>query len=638
MIVLLAGCPRKPGGTLIDEGDTDADADADSDADSDSDADADADSDADTDADPTGLDTGAVGFHIVINEILADPGRRDAGCDGTSDDVADEFVEIVNTGSTPIDLGGATLSDITGPKHTFSAGLVLEPAGAVVVFGGGSPTFDGTALAIGSWCLDLPRSVTIEVAPQGLSLNDGGDTVTLTGPLGVILDTESYAAEGADEQSLNRSPEMRVNNMVPHAQVAGATNPFSPGTLANGADFSTTPPVEETGDTGIDLPEDYSGLVLNEIGADPGTADANCDGVADATDDEFVEIVNTLDVPVDLEDVELHDASGTQHTFGSITIAAGGTVVVFGGGTAAFPGVGTEPWCVALPPEVELQIASGLSLNNGGDDVSLVDPSGTVITAYTYGSEGDSDESIVRIPEYSAAAMVRHTTVSAWVASPGTRRDGSPHDPSAPPVETGDTGTDPDPDPTGDTGAEPGGNDTGDAGFGVVVNEILADAAGADANCDGVQDNADEEFVEIVNIGSIPLQLGGATLSDLVGVQHTFAAGTVVPAGGAIVVFGGGAPVFAGGADPWCAPLPAGVDVVVASSGDLSANNSGDTYTLTGPAGALLETASYGATNPGESVNRDPERDPAAPFVDHPAVGGAVNAFSPGTLVDGTPL
>ena len=57
-------------------------------------------------------------FHIeavvVINEVLADPpsgDRGDANRDGIRDGNKDEFVEILNTGSDTIAIGGWELSD-----------------------------------------------------------------------------------------------------------------------------------------------------------------------------------------------------------------------------------------------------------------------------------------------------------------------------------------------------------------------------------------------------------------------------------------------------------------------------------------------------------------------------------------------
>ncbi|HEU4388260.1 MAG TPA: lamin tail domain-containing protein, partial [Blastocatellia bacterium] len=80
---------------------------------------------------------------IVINEFLADPptgSAGDANGDGVTNATQDEFVELVNAGSTPLAVGGFTISDATSVRFTFPSGKVIPPGEAAVVFGGGTPT------------------------------------------------------------------------------------------------------------------------------------------------------------------------------------------------------------------------------------------------------------------------------------------------------------------------------------------------------------------------------------------------------------------------------------------------------------------------------------------------------------------
>ena len=86
----------------------------------------------------------------------------------------------------------------------------------------------------------------------------------------------------------------------------------------------------------------------------------------------------------------------------------------------------------------------------------------------------------------------------------------------------------------------------------LTINEYLADPAGSaagdlagDANGDGVRDAVDDEFVEIVNIGAAPLNVGLFTISDATQVRFTIPAGKVIPPGESAVVFGGGTPTDA---------------------------------------------------------------------------------------------
>lgn len=76
---------------------------------------------------------------VVINELLFDP-AGDANQDRTSSTTADEFVEIVNTTTKPVDLTWLHLvDDAAGILHRFANPTILPPGGAIVVFGAGNP-------------------------------------------------------------------------------------------------------------------------------------------------------------------------------------------------------------------------------------------------------------------------------------------------------------------------------------------------------------------------------------------------------------------------------------------------------------------------------------------------------------------
>src|SRR6267142_6096735 len=74
---------------------------------------------------------------LIINEYLADPpagSAGDANGDGIRDGTQDEFVELVNPGAAPLNIGLFTISDSTTTRFTFPAGKVIPPGEAVVVF------------------------------------------------------------------------------------------------------------------------------------------------------------------------------------------------------------------------------------------------------------------------------------------------------------------------------------------------------------------------------------------------------------------------------------------------------------------------------------------------------------------------
>jgi hypothetical protein len=124
---------------------------------------------------------------VIINEILAnEPGS----------DVNGEFVELVNTGGTSASIGGWTISDATGVRHTFAAGTSIAPGKAIVVFGGSA---------------SIPAGLTNAVAASTgtLSLANGGDSVILKDGGAVVKTSYSYSSTlaGTDGVSMNRSPD-----------------------------------------------------------------------------------------------------------------------------------------------------------------------------------------------------------------------------------------------------------------------------------------------------------------------------------------------------------------------------------------------------------------------------------------------
>ncbi|MFT4627508.1 MAG: hypothetical protein ACI8PZ_006193, partial [Myxococcota bacterium] len=219
---------------------------------------------------------------------------------------------------------------------------------------------------------------------------------------------------------------------------------------ATAADTSDTSALPHTGDTGLPAippPPGGLGIIINEVLADPDgdgvEGDANCDGVRDATDDEFIEIVNISGAPFDLTGWGLKDSdgAGADHVFGALILQAGEAVVVFGGGTPTFDGTSgnPEPWCtVALPPQVHFETASSGGFNldgGGGDEVRLLNPEGVVVYTLDYDNDdasdgrpdGDNNTSMVRITELDPTSQYGdhdELALDFRRQSPGTFRDG----------------------------------------------------------------------------------------------------------------------------------------------------------------------------------------------------------------------
>lgn len=162
-------------------------------------------------------------------------------------------------------------------------------------------------------------------------------------------------------------------------------------------------------------------LVINEFMADPAgdiSGDANNDGGRNSTEDEFVEIYNNSANPIDISGWTLSDSVEIRHTFPSGSIVEGNcAIVVFGGGNPA----GAFGFS-----RVQTSSSSTLSLNNGGDSITL-NSGPTTVSSHTYGSEGSNDQSLTRDP-IATGLFIDHSTATGSngsLFSPGTNPDGS---------------------------------------------------------------------------------------------------------------------------------------------------------------------------------------------------------------------
>lgn len=168
----------------------------------------------------------------------------------------------------------------------------------------------------------------------------------------------------------------------------------------------------------------------------------------------------------------------------------------------------------------------------------------------------------------------------------------------------------------------------------LILNEILYDPPSdlsGDANGDGVREAQEDEFLELINLSSLPLDMSGFKIFDAEALtnndpRHVFPDGTTLAPGKAIVIFGGGTPTGGFG----------GSVVQTASGGLLNMNNSGDFMTVTDAGGAVLVEFDIEplSNNPDESYTRNP--DITGEFEQHGDNTSLL--FSPGTKIDGTPF
>ena len=162
---------------------------------------------------------------LVINEFLAVPpsgAAGDANGDGSRSASQDEFVELVNTGPTTLDVGGFTIGDSVQTRFTFPSGKTIPAGEAAIVFGGGTPS--------GSFGNCRANGLVFAAGGAGLSLNDSGDSIIVKNALGIEAARVDYPPPAVSGQSITRSPDV-TGGFAGHLTASGSSGRLlSPGT------------------------------------------------------------------------------------------------------------------------------------------------------------------------------------------------------------------------------------------------------------------------------------------------------------------------------------------------------------------------------------------------------------------------
>ncbi|MBU1535667.1 lamin tail domain-containing protein, partial [Myxococcota bacterium] len=146
----------------------------------------------------------------------------DANADGVRSASEDEFVEIINTSDSPLDISGYTLSDSLEVRFVFPQGTLIQAHGTALIFGGGNPP-------AGLW----PSAVLVFTTPGGLGLNNSGDSIYISDPQGTPVTSMSYTDGQASDRSLVRSQDGDPEaSFIPHPG-----SPQSPGFAQDGTEL-----------------------------------------------------------------------------------------------------------------------------------------------------------------------------------------------------------------------------------------------------------------------------------------------------------------------------------------------------------------------------------------------------------------
>lgn len=288
---------------------------------------------------------------VRLNEVLPKPVSIDWNGDGDVN-VGDEWIEIYNGGGTPVDLIGWSLDDRPGQgssPYLFTTHTVIPPGGFLVVYH----------------------------AETGLALNDGGDDVCLSDPLGQPVDCMTYT-DAAPDRSWARSEDGLGSWGVDQTPTPGASNLH----------------VSE------ELVVQCGSVRLNEVLPAPREVDWDGDGLADY-EDEWIELVNLSADPIPLAGWRLDD----QPEGGSPPYA--------------FP-----DHAIISPTGFYLVFRrdSGLALNNDADQVLLLCPDGTVADQVAWERLPGLDQTLGRWPDGDGP------WTEALIPSPGGPNQVQPRD------------------------------------------------------------------------------------------------------------------------------------------------------------------------------------------------------------------
>ena len=549
---------------------------------------------------------------LVINEVLADPPgsastdlEGDANHDGERSSSEDEFVELVNSSNTALNISGWTLSTrspsdpTVRTRHTFAEGTTLPAHAAVVIFGGGA--FDPNDAIFA--CAQV-----VKASSGRLTLTNSGLTIMVRDASGNLFAQLTYGGttglNGGSNQSLTRSPDVN-GNFIRHTEAVGAQGrKFSPGTKVDGSPFGQC----EGRLTSVRIMPASASVIINRT--TQFTAQAF---------DQFGQPLTGI--PLTFASSNTNVATVESVTTNPTTGIATATIRGRSLGTAQITAQATDGSTVVMsspatltvtpaPPRVtRIEVTpTSAEINRGGTQQFTAQAfnQNTPVSGVTF-TWTSSNAAVASVDSNGLASGIGVGVVTIRASAP----DGL------------------------------GGTVSGDATLTVqiplVINELLADppdGAAGDANRDGTRDGTHDEFIELVNNSNSAVDISGVIISDATSNRFTFPANTSLAAGRAVVIFGGGSP-------PANDPNFGGALIFKTGSGGLSLNNGGDTINVKLPVAGtdvLITSLTYGSEgDANQSLTRSP--DITGAVTQHLAANGSDGrVFSPGTQTDGTPF
>jgi predicted CXXCH cytochrome family protein len=314
-----------------------------------------------------------VNLGVSLNEVLPAPSEVDWDEDGVAN-AFDEWIELYNGGGMAVDLTGWQIDHLASggnSTYVFPNGTTIEAHAFLIVF----------------------RATT------GIALNNEADTVQLLRPDGSMAESFTYqqtkydhsyakTVDGGQVWTMDYPPSPGRPNMpasptpsptmtlaasptpsstatattTPSATATGTPTP-TPSPTATPTQLPTASPTPTPSPTATAVPTPLpSGVVLNEFLPAPKEVDWDGDGIANGFD-EWIELYNSSMQSIDLSGWQLDDVAG-----------GGSPPHAIPDGTT----IGPHEYMLFF------QKTTGIALDNGGDEIRLVRPDGSVSEAFEY--------------------------------------------------------------------------------------------------------------------------------------------------------------------------------------------------------------------------------------------------------------
>ena len=342
---------------------------------------------------PTPTPTAGTAPRIRISEVMADPLA-------VADNIG-EFIELTNLDRQPVDLRGWTLIDGGGRSHTILADLWLDPGAYRVLTRG-----DATALA--GYAPSDYQFATLRLGNTGGGLAlyppgsaEGAPVDALTWGNGAPLTVQPGASFErvdllTDAWTLATTPwhPSHTDKGSPGAAYAG-DQPPTPGVTPTPSPTTGATPTVAPLPTAWPLSDRTSPLQIDEV-------------YSAGSEGEFVALINAGAEAISLRgwmvgDAEIPGDAEGMHRLPDDLSLAGGAVYVIARNAAVFrqhygrnPDAEWEASDASVPDLVRAPYygTGAMALNDGGDEVVLIDPAGRLADAVGY-----------RAAEYAAVAL-----------------------------------------------------------------------------------------------------------------------------------------------------------------------------------------------------------------------------------------